>query len=306
MDHDGQLAAFEQRTLDWADANLDRFMIAPVVGTDRLGDALKPFCELVVAASILRRFGGESRRTWGEAMLARCWREFDDGALMEQILRQSYDATIMLATYGEFHANGYRHAPTEALIARFVDIPGFFHMEQPAHRHLEVIHAAHRLGLVEEADVLIGFNQTWLAGTYPPWTITVGTAYAVTHTVFYMTDWGRRPHGLPERVRDYLREALPHWLRGHLAIGNFDLAAEMLMSMIFMHHPDALDAEIALFAQGALDDGAFRGPDYFGKSMIKGHESDATKYFLSHYHTTLLMLMTAVLTRAHLARSHAQ
>jgi hypothetical protein len=63
--------------------------------------------------------------------------------------------------------------------------------------------------------------------------MTADDAYAWTHSIFYLTDFGDRPLPLDERERATLREALDAAIVWSLARYDFDLLGEFLLSAIY-------------------------------------------------------------------------
>ncbi len=202
------------------------------------------------------------------------------------------DLLTLSAIYAVFHANGYFNKGLHTQIERVVKTPGYFYLDLPAWRRLDLLHGLSSLNIDTDKEISSVFNNTWLAGKYSYWTITDATAYGVTHTAFYMTDYGRKPDGLPEDVISYLSAVLPKWAEYYLQEGNYDLASEMLMSMgcIDMHPNYEL---ISQFSAGQRKDGSYEGPPFGALNLIHGESDEERIGFLSDYHTTLVSCMAA-------------
>ncbi len=96
-------------------------------------------------------------------------------------------------------------------------------------RRLAVANARRVVGLEHRPDWAALLAGTWLGATPEPWAVDWMTGYDITHTVFHLTDWGARPDGVPEPVRDYLRRWLPVWVDIWLEVGQWDLVGELLI-----------------------------------------------------------------------------
>jgi hypothetical protein len=104
-------------------------------------------------------------------------------------------------------------------------------------RALAVLNATRTLGLPARADPAELTARTWLGGTPEPWTTDFSTLYAMTHTVFHLTDWGAHPDGLPEHLQAYLQAWLPAWLEVYLEAGQWDLISELLIVDLCLTEP---------------------------------------------------------------------
>lgn len=102
-------------------------------------------------------------------------------------------------------------------------------MEVLPNRRLAVANAARIVGLPATEDMGALAAATWLGARPEPWAVNWITAYAVTHTVFHLTDWGADPGGLPPELTDYVRTWLPVWIDVWREVGQWDLVTELLV-----------------------------------------------------------------------------
>jgi len=130
------------------------------------------------------------------------------------------------------------------------------------------------------------------------------SAYSVTHTIFYMTDFGHRPPSFAEkelaRIQDLVEYLLIHYWR----LGNWDLVGELLINLecLGVAADSSIYAECSTAFQSVwLDDGALP-PDAANPGVAKHSHSplEAAALFKRHYHTTLVgaLYCTMALSRA--------
>lgn len=113
--------------------------------------------------------------------------------------------------------------------------------------------------------------------------------YALTHTVFYLTDFGRRPWPPDLAAADRIEGVLDMLSERAETEWNLDLLAEYLLARQMLGLAGGRAArEAELLAGSQHDDGYWPGPaDLTEVLEEKGAMPDETIFF-SHYHTTLV------------------
>jgi hypothetical protein len=281
------------QALNWLMSSLQRFLIPPDVHDDQLVSAAKPLAELTLLARNLVQHEG----TWGRAghrFLAHAWGQFQHGAIVQRLLSHRPDTLEIVAVYPCFVAGGLGDMDTEAAIRHALSRRSSHGFEGPVWLRLKISQTARELGMPEPWPLAKLADQTWLACLPEPWELTIPTAYSVTHTVLYLSDFGRRPHGLPSDQRNYLQQWLPAWLRYFDAVKNYDLLCEFIMTVDAL----ALDIDTALWWESLAavqdSDGSVIGPVRPPKSLQAG-ASPAISRFVRDYHTTIVAAFAGVL-----------
>ncbi len=238
LDHLADAHHLASTALTWLDASREYFRL-PRSGHRDPNNDFKPLGELALAASLVMRenTGGQRESRLAPTLIEFAWEELDRGTLLyEQQLRHPL-LTDLMEIYAPFARAGYRHAPLEELLAHLTALRATAVPEMMPNRRLAVLNAARVIGLPLSADMEQVAERTWLGGTPEPWMIDWSTAYAVTHTVFHLTDWAARPKGLPKRLQEYLRAWLPVWLEIWLEAAQWDLVAELLLVDVCLEQP---------------------------------------------------------------------
>lgn len=124
--------------------------------------------------------------------------------------------------------------------------------------------------------------------------------YSITHTLFYLTDFGDRP--IPLSLQDQVEDV--RWLVAallglYLRENNWDLVSELLLCCLCLHWRPPIIYEVAweglMHNQNA--DGSIPGPSFSSEHLNKLNEKERTSYcFEQNYHTTLVTLMACFLT----------
>jgi hypothetical protein len=144
-------------------------------------------------------------------------------------------------------------------------------------------------GVGREPDWAALAAATWLGALPEPWAIDWMTGYNVTHTVFHLTDWGARPHGLPAPMRRYLRDWLPVWADIWLELGQWDLVAELLIVDACLDEPACDPDNWQALAAAQHEDGLL-------PRDAEPVEDDPERAFKDNEHTAVVSIVAAALT----------
>ncbi|MFD7313751.1 DUF6895 family protein [Streptomyces sp. NPDC059883] len=190
----------------------------------------------------------------------------------------------LLAADAGAHAQPYKPVLNRIELRYFVDRGGF-----TAPACLPEARALHRESIAAlDPDVL---------------QLSESETYALTHVVFYATDFGHRPLDLggPEPTAR-LRETVRVLLGVHLARGSLDLLAEMLLCEAALGEGPVMDPLPGegwnALARAARPDGAVPGPVHRPEVLAALQGDKATAYlFGTCYHTTTAAALAATVRR---------
>jgi hypothetical protein len=281
--------------LEWVEHNLPQFRPPPVGSADFV-PLLKPLGELALTGNVLSSWSrdGHRRKHIGHEFVRFAWELVGKGNTLRLIVLEKPDLWAVLSVYATFVSHGFRNEPLEKALSAVTRCRSFAAMEFPSWRKIEIGLACKKLGFACPWDIRKCLSATWLGHLPEPWLLSTTAAYSVTHTVFYVTSFGQRPAALSQRCRDYLASWLPAWMEFYLHLKNYDLLAEMLMAARCLNLSIDGDWEAALIrAQRA--DGRVSGPQGNGRGLDPTVRSQSRRRFLDDYHTTLVVLMAAVM-----------
>ncbi|GGT00540.1 DUF6895 family protein [Streptomyces violaceus] len=283
------------RALHWLHAHRQA---GALDGRDLAGDmeAYKALLETALAASLVLRDGasGSEQCALAHELLDFAWAQLKDGTLLyERLLRQPL-ATDAVEGYAHFARVGYRHTGMERLITHFAATGTARTVEYVPNRRLAIANALRVTGHDQSADDWERLTRaTWLGSTPQPWHLDWMTGYAITHTVFHLTDWGRDPRGLPDDLAAYLALWLPVWTDVWAETGQWDLVGELLIIGSCLPEPYVELGDWQRLAEVQHADGLVPRDDH-------PVDDDHATRFQDHQHPTIVATVagTIALTRA--------
>lgn len=282
-------------TFNWVCEHRNQFHINDVSDRTRQVDLLKPIGELALACGILWRVPSAVPNSTLRQLLDWCWSELSDGELLAEVIRYNPELIVLTSIYATFHEIGFRCSSVENEIRFAISTKGVRALEFPAWRRLDLLTALSRIGMEHGEDIKSVVGRTWLGARPEPWMLSDGAAYSVTHTIFYVTDFGRSPRALPEQYSEYLGRWVPAWLTHYGRVDNLDLFSEFLMvrRCLGQANPERW-CDLLLGRQAS--DGAIPGPQHGGQLLMIGETDNRQRAFFQDYHTTLVTLMAAAMS----------
>ncbi len=281
------------RALSWVVANLDRFN--PLAGGDEINPmAMKSLIELAVLCTSLNEcptFQGDQRI---EQCLAMVQAMQNDLPFQERVFRTGKD----FLPYTLFAIALQRGAPLpdddRRRLQHLVDHGNAAVTEQVPYRSLEMRQVFDAAGLRHPLPPYATiYRNTTLARGINPSAASNFDAYSLTHTMFYLTDWGARPPtAIPAAHRARHAWLLEQMLGMSIRQGNWDLAGEFLLALRCLGPTGS-----ALYALGweALSaaqwpDSMVPGPTYAPPPASADPDDDAIAdaQFATCCHTTLV------------------
>ncbi len=279
----------------WLNENLQHFAVRTVTSQrfDKHDVAqLKPLSELALTVWMLKRCGLGLPLL--DATAGWIWQQCEHGRKLVALLLARHDFLPCCALYAPLRQLDFRNPALDRVLGLLsrADIAAALPL-QPWSR-LAMRYNLWQLGLTEWPSHEAGL---YIAARPEPWVVSGEVAYAITHEVFYLTDFGAR--ALEDaRVTDYLRAWLPYWTRAFVDANDNDLAAELAMVAACLQashdHASTQGLHSALASQ--REDGAVPGPDGAGSFLFAAGDTAARRDFLGCYHTTLVTLMAAAMT----------
>lgn len=123
-------------------------------------------------------------------------------------------------------------------------------------------------------------------------------AYTITHTAFYLSDYGFRDPGLPSEVREQGERLACSVLNCCVSHDKWDLAGELVITLACLGGDPAGtpsgQAAIRCLAQAQLANGAIPGRS----ASVRAQESASpAEFFRKAYHTTLVTALMSLIVR---------
>lgn len=280
------------RALSWLEAVSPHFALPSGAWPDRLDvdKDIKPLSEVALAASIAirERATGSCEARLAPALVDFSWHQLRGGDVLYQLQRHNPAVTHPMELYAPFVRAGYRHPELDELLTHLTSLRAARVIELLPNRALAVLNAARVLGLPIHVDPAELTARTWLGGTPEPWGTDFFTLYAMTHTVFHLTDFGGHPQGLAPPLQEYLHAWLPAWLEVYLEAGQWDLIGELLIVDVCLTQPAYYPHAWDRLAQAQQPDGLVPA----GPEAVPQHTGEAVR---KHYHPTVVAAIAGTL-----------
>ncbi|WP_405617219.1 hypothetical protein OG292_25660 [Streptomyces sp. NBC_01511] len=291
-DHTRLIHHVGAQAMEWLHTNRAGFRLEPDVDPE-IGflERFKPIGEAAMICKILFREGvaGSRQSALARGLMDHLWREaLDGGRMLARGQRQEPISPIPFEVFLPFKEMGYQEPETERAVHLNHQLGSWAALEVLPVRRLGISTYERRFGLTPSAPVEDATARTWLARRPEPWTVEGNIGYDITHTVFHLTDWGRRPAGLPADIADYLALWLPVWLDDWLDLERWDLLGELLIVDACLPEPTLDVRAWAGFAAAQRPDGAMPAV----RGMPEGSWDDV---FDVVYHPTLVAALASVL-----------
>jgi hypothetical protein len=289
--------AFARRALAWLDARVRHFWF-PKPHAGSLLPLVKPIGELAMLCDLLLRFPrGSPYHERGRVWLERAWAELEEGRFLANLVTRRPDMIYRVSTYLPFYRHGYRSKAIERTARLALRSRGIVALEYFGWPGLEIAVSLAELRIKAPPRWTIpnAFRQTWLYARPEPNSITETSAYSLTHSVFYLTRFGKQPERLPPVHRRYVARWAPVWAEYYRRRRHWDLMSEMVMALRCIGEDD--DRAFASCLSEAQDDaGRVPGPSGDGRHLDPRCTDPERIHFLENYHPTLVGLMTALLS----------
>ncbi|MDT0442598.1 DUF6895 family protein [Streptomyces johnsoniae] len=273
------------RALGWLHTHRARAGL-PADTTADLGDpnsVYKPLGETALAGSLVLRdaAAGSTDKRIAKELLDHSWAQFRQGDLLYERQLRHQLMTDPLETYAHFARSGYHHEGMARLLRHNAGLASVRAAEVVPNRRLAIANAARLAGVDLGTDWDALARATWLGAAAEPWAIDWMTAYAMTHTVFHLTDWGGRPEGLPVEMAGYLTTWLPVWIDIWREVSQWDLVAELMIVGACLEEPLCDPESWAALAAVQHEDGLMPRD---GEPVAE----DEQQRFVDHQHTAVV------------------
>lgn len=283
-----------ERALQFIFFHQNDFSIQQVIEPEDKLIKLKPFAELVLTINILKKYGIsnyiiDETKNW-------LWAEIKQGDELLDLLMARNDLIVLACIYADFLELGYENKELHKFINYLSKISPINNIENPFWRKLDIQYSLSRLKIIPFPSSPL--KEAWINGFLPPWTISTDLAYAITHEVFYVTDFGFNKERMDLDIKLFLRKWLVSWIRIFVGQNNWDLAAEFLMVAECIDFIDGIDDYFLLLVKQQHENGFIPSPPNSGLALFKETDSIGEREFLTNYHTTLVSIMAIVMRLA--------
>jgi hypothetical protein len=292
------LGTLSAGALGWLESNLAFFM---PFGRDSTASPLKrakAALELALLCHCAGRLPAGGDRLSGATELVRTlWQRTD---FLELITAHPVHGRQYGLIYAALAPDGIDDSLPRAVLARLAASDHLSSLGPASYPRMETRFYADKAGLAHEIEPFAELaERSFLTGRHATLPVAKGEAYNITHTCFYLSDYGFRDTCLAgearERTQDLARRLLDHCVREEL----WDLTAELIISLFGLGaDPAGTPSAVAglrslVRAQGA--DGAIPGRSQAQRAAAS---ATAEEFFWNSYHTTLVAALMSLIVSA--------
>nr|WP_161515203.1 hypothetical protein [Priestia megaterium] len=225
--------------------------------------------------------------------------QFENPLYAQMPRKNPIDSYPCLVGYLMLRATGYQNPYYEETL-EFLKRNGYLYAcEEYPYRILERNLLLWRSKyLTQEPEWYSVYQSSILAEEVNPIYLDDMHVYCITHTLFYLTDFGNRPLRLPNkeirRIVHLLESLLLHYVR----IGNWDLVGELLINLTSLNQNNSIIySECSTIFQSVWkQDGSVPR----NKEIVQlSHTYTNEELFNGHYHSTIVGIMYCITALRH-------
>jgi hypothetical protein len=255
---------------------------------------IKPLSELVMTTWLLKRCKIDLQIL--DKILEWSWKVTDYGDLLNALLLARNDFLPSCAMYSYFHQLGFKSKTLYKTIKRLSEMDATYALPLQPWAMLAMKYNLWKLNLLPYNRVS-GLNL-YIELLPEPWIISNEIGYAITHEVFYLTDFGFKKIANTQ-LADYLKIWSPYWANKFSEEKDFDLVSEFSMVWNCLNSKGEMpwyDNPLIRVLEFQNEDGSIEGPDGAGSFLFSNTDSKHRRLFLKRYHTTLVFIMANALS----------
>lgn len=282
--------------LDWIERHLPDF--------DPLTDGIKPdalrnkaLAELAFMCDYLCR-ARPAERVRSHRILSFVTQVWQRPEYQDLIVRNPESLQLYALTYGSLRNAGFDVASAAPVIQGVVDAGYALAVEVVPFRMMDLRHVLDHAGIRHALPAMEdSLARTMLAQRPPLHYLTGADVYCLTHTIFYLTDFGfDSSNTIDSSALATYRRMVEQLLGLYVRLRDWDLTAELLICAHCLRSPpsEVQSAAVQALTAAQLDDGSVPAPR-FDPHGEDARRAGAGYAFEHNYHTTLVAALAAFL-----------
>jgi hypothetical protein len=216
-----QIRDMEHRALLWIAERLHYFDPLSYTEILKLDLALKASAELALVCECGLSQHAENSRKEYKYICSFIWGDVFCAPAVRDYLLTTELGLLTFGFYASLRQCGYQDVEFEKRLHRLLEEGYVSVAERIPTRDLDLFHSLTRLGLPWKGEPLDRiYSRCLLAGHPSIYPLTVDDVYAITHAIFFVTDFGRTSGCFSDSDLNYLAYLLPKLLQFYLRKGN--------------------------------------------------------------------------------------
>jgi hypothetical protein len=299
-----EISRLEDRALGWVANNFDLFNPLAHNSPKRAAYVVKATAELAMLSGLAKTSRQTKRRDVYAKLAQRVWLEiFRQDSVQDFLLTRPAELPA-LTLYASLCQCGFKDPHYRKRLLAMLRSGYLGSAERVPTNLIEFYHSLRLARIPGGPNVAANYRRS-LLGKHPPlYPLTNDDVYTITHALFFTTDFARkRPAYFSNADYRYFRSALPRLTAYYLRRQNWDLTAELLITLraaALTSTPEFIYGW-RLLVRAQNDDGSFDGPVDESRPTPEPHGEGQWNAFRDNYHTTLAVLLALV--TAHPGRS---
>ncbi|RBW68286.1 DUF6895 family protein [Bacillus taeanensis] len=280
------------RSIDWVNRYL--YLFSPIKDNKLDYDGLQAFSELSVVYTYLHQWKNLNLTNHLPAWYHFISHHCENRSYAQTARKYPIISFSILFPYLMLRASGYRLLYYEETLEYLSRFGYLYTMEADSELIMEQAFVYWKANYCQEPNWLKLYRRTLLGNKSSPISLTEDDAYSVTHTLFYITDFGNQSFSWLLDDRERISAVVEYLLLHYLQVGNWDLVGELLINLNSLGKCSSpIYREAARAFQNAWrNDGAIP----YGRmiktklDMLQG-KIGAEEIFRICYHTTLIGIL---------------
>ena len=219
----------------------------------------------------------------------------------QRIVTEPHHVRIYGLIYAALASIGFTDKTYNAALKQLASDGYITSLEEPPYRRLESRYLLDMAGVEHRMEPYEQLYESTLLAKLPSVLyVTDIDAYAITHTIFYMSDFGLQSPHLTSLDKERVAHIVYQLLGNYCRRSNWDLAGELMLAY-FCLGGDPINTPIGGacvrgLMQAQQASGAVPAPTSPKTSEGSAMESEmASEFFRRHYHTTLVVALASLI-----------
>jgi hypothetical protein len=292
------LAKAEVRALAWVERSVGNFDPFSYSDSNKFEFAVKMLAELLVVCAAYQSLPERGTRRIVNAIQTYIVDHVFKRPELQSFLLQHLSTLPGISLFASLLECGYRDTDFHRKLERLSLQSNIVFGEYAPAVFMDIVHSILRCQLPWPGPSIMSlFERSLLASKPDLLGLKDPDYYAITHAVFFVTDFGRSPENLPQEVKAYFLREANKIMFSFASRNHWDLLGEMLLCHAYLKTIDtpefATYLQLLLAVQNA--DGSFTS-DVEAKKPGDGSDKQWADH-VEKYHTTLIfLLLSAALT----------
>jgi hypothetical protein len=297
-----EMVALESKAIGWLQENLDLFNPLRDSDIESIIDDLKAMCELLFLCSLRHKKSYGHLPQVYEYIVSFLYENVFKTRAYQELIQRRPDTVLHMLAYVSFRICGYEDTFYRQRLERLFEKRYVCQVERLPYRNMDLSLMLEKGGFAVAYQKPEDFFKDTLLAQHPDiYFLNENDVYAITHAIFYYTDFNQRGSEFAPADLDYMNGALPYLLAFYVRKRNWDLVGELLICMFLVsihnreHANELYKLGWSCLQEAQHKDGWVAGPLFSMEAYVKCEAKGKREYlFKKNYHTTIVALIASI------------